>query len=499
MASSDYLLSIDQGTTGSTILLVDNCGKIVSKGYQEFTQHYPHPGWVEHDPEEIWIATQKAISEVLERTETKYNITAIGITNQRETTVVWDRKTGKAIYPAIVWQCRRTSDTCAQLNTQDHITEIVKSKTGLVIDPYFSATKVGWILDNVDGARYKAKRGELAFGTIDAWLLWKLTDGGVHKTDYTNASRTLLFNIDSLTWDDTLLDIFNIPKNILPEVCPSAYNYGKAKVQPLEQIGIMGIAGDQQAALFGQLCYKQGMVKNTYGTGCFLMLNTGTKRVESQSGLLTTLACSLNEKPVYALEGSVFIAGAAIQWLRDGLRLIESAEETEEIAMGVKDSAGVVVVPAFTGLGAPYWDAEARGAIFGLTRGTTHEHIVRATLESIAFQSADVVRAMIDDSDICLERLRVDGGAVTNNFLMQFQADLLGMDVERPTQIETTGLGAAYLAGITSGVWQNGEELVKYRNIDTIFSPQLNKEHREQKLCDWKTSIQRLTNVEIGE
>ncbi len=499
MASSSYLLSIDQGTTGSTILLVDNFGTIVSKGYREFTQHYPHPGWVEHDPEEIWIATQKAISEAIDSINNKNNITAIGITNQRETTVIWDRDTGAPIYPAIVWQCRRTSDICANLKAQDGVSEQVKSKTGLVIDPYFSATKVGWILDNVDGARDKAKRGNLAFGTIDTWLLWKLTDGRVHKTDYTNASRTLLFNIDTLTWDDTLLDIFNIPKNILPEVCPSANNFGNAKIPPLDQIPIAGIAGDQQSALFGQLCWKPGMVKNTYGTGCFLMLNTGRKRVESQSGLLTTLACSVNEKPVYALEGSVFIAGAAIQWLRDGLKLIKTAEETEKIAMGVKDSAGVVVVPAFTGVGAPYWDTEARGAIFGLTRGTTHEHIVRATLESIAFQSADVVRSMIDDSDISLERLRVDGGAVANNFLMQFQADLLGIDVERPTQIETTGLGAAYLAGITSGVWQNVEELEKYRKIDTVFSPQLNKDHREQKICDWQTSIQRLTNVTVGD
>lgn len=499
MASPTFLLSIDQGTTGSTILLVDNCGKIVSKGYQEFIQHYPHPGWVEHDPEEIWIATQKAISDVLDNNDTKKNIIAIGITNQRETTVVWDRNTGKAIYPAIVWQCRRTSDICAKLNAQDSISENVKSKTGLVIDPYFSATKVGWILDNVDGARDKANHGDLAFGTIDTWLLWKLTDGGIHKTDYTNASRTLLFNIDTLTWDDTLLDIFNIPKNILPEVCPSSYNFGTVQVQPLEQIPISGIAGDQQSALFGQLCCNPGMVKNTYGTGCFLMLNTGAKRIESQAGLITTLACSLNEKPVYALEGSVFIAGAAIQWLRDGLKLIESAEETEEIAKSVNDSGGVVVVPAFTGLGAPYWDAEARGAIFGLTRGTTHEHIVRATLESIAFQSSDVVQSMIDDSEIQLNRLRVDGGAVANNFLMQFQADLLGMDVERPTQIETTGLGAAYLAGITSGVWKNVDELEKYRNIDTVFSPQLNKDHRKQKLGDWQTSIQRLTNVAVGD
>ncbi|MCG9128213.1 glycerol kinase GlpK [Candidatus Poribacteria bacterium] len=499
MSSSSYLLSIDQGTTGTTILLVDDFGKIVSKGYQEFTQYYPYPGWVEHDPEEIWNATQKAISEVLDNTNIKNNISAIGIANQRETTVVWDRDTGTPIYPAIVWQCRRTSDICADLNAQDGISEQVKSKTGLVIDPYFSATKVAWILDNVEGARDKAKRGNLAFGTIDTWLLWKLTDGEVHKTDYTNASRTLLFNIDTLTWDDTLLDIFNISKNILPDVCPSAYNFGNVKVHPLHNIPIAGIAGDQQSALFGQLCWKPGMLKNTYGTGCFLMLNTGTKRIESQNGLLTTLACSLNEKPVYALEGSVFIAGAAIQWLRDGLRLINSAAETEEIAKSVNDSAGVVVVPAFTGLGAPYWDADARGAIFGLTRGTTHEHIVRATLESIAFQSTDVVRSMIDDSEICFEQLRVDGGAVANNFLMQFQADLLDMDVERPIQIETTGLGAAYLAGISSGVWNNVEELEKYRKIDTVFNPEMNKEHREQKISDWQTSIQRLTNVTVGD
>lgn len=499
MSSSAYILSIDQGTTGSTILLVDVHGNIASQGYREFTQHYPHPGWVEHDPEEIWIATQNAISDVLDQTDKKSSIASIGITNQRETTVVWDRKTGKPIYPAIVWQCRRTAGVCAELNAKDGIPAQVKAKTGLVIDPYFSATKVTWILDHVNGAREKAKQGELAFGTIDTWLLWKLTHGDIHRTDYTNASRTLLFNIDTLSWDDALLDIFNIPKAILPEVCPSAYNFGNARFPLLEHIPIAGIAGDQQSALFGQHCWKPGMAKNTYGTGCFLMLNTSTKRVESQAGMLTTLACSLNEKPVYALEGSVFIAGAAIQWLRDGLKLIESAEETEYIAESVADSAGVVVVPAFTGLGAPYWDSGVRGAIFGLTRGTTHKHIVRATLESVAYQSADVVSAMIEDSGIPLNRLRVDGGAVANNFLMQFQADILGIDVERPTQIETTGLGAAYLAGITIGVWKSLDELETHRDIDTVFSPQMDAYQRKQKLTIWHKAIQRLTIAANGE
>ncbi len=493
MSSPAYILSIDQGTTGSTVLLVDAQGNIVSQRYQEFDQHYPHPGWVEHDPDEIWDVTQTAITDVLQESGIKGNILAIGITNQRETTVVWDRKTGKPIHPAIVWQCRRTTDICTYLNSQKGVAAHVKAKTGLVIDPYFSATKVAWILDKVSGARKKAERGELAFGTIDTWLLWKLTNGTVHKTDYTNASRTLLFNIDTFSWDETLLEIFNVPKAILPEVCPSASRFGAAKIPLLAEIPIAGIAGDQQSALFGQLCLKPGMAKNTYGTGCFLMLNTGTNRVESKSGLLTTLACSLDEKPMYALEGSVFIAGAAVQWLRDGLQIIESAEETEIIANRVDDSAGTIVVPAFTGLGAPYWNAEVRGAIFGLTRGTIREHIVRATLESIAYQSADVVSAMLGDAGPSLERLRVDGGAVANNFLMQFQADILGIDVERPERIETTGLGAAYLAGITMGVWKDIDELENHRKIDRLFSPQLNAQQRNEKLAGWRGAIQRLS------
>lgn len=492
MSSSIHILSIDQGTTGSTVLLVDSDGNIVSQGYREFTQYYPQPGWVEHNPEEIWDATINVIEDVLENADTDCKIAAIGITNQRETTVVWDRTTGIPVYPAIVWQCRRTADLCNKLKADIGFVSQVNAKTGLVIDPYFSATKIAWILDNVDGAREKAERGELAFGTIDSWLLWKLTDGVEHKTDYTNASRTLLFNIQDMKWDDSLLKTFNIPKSILPEVCPSISDYGKVKIPILEGIPICGIAGDQQSALFGQLCTRPGMVKNTYGTGCFLMLNTGSERVESKSGLLTTLACSINEDAVYALEGSVFVAGAAVQWLRDGLQIIESAEETEKIAQQVEDTAGVIVVPAFTGLGAPHWKTDVRGAIFGLTRGTTQEHIVRATLESIALQSAEVVNAMMRDAGTSVKRLRVDGGAVANNFLMQFQADILGIVVERPERIETTGLGAAYLAGICSGVWQDVDKLESHRSVNTVFNPQIDSNQRDQKLIEWRNAIRKL-------
>ena len=512
MPNTACILSIDQGTTGTTALLVDVQGNIIAQGYQEFTQHYPHPGWVEHDPEEIWNATLQAIDALFEK-ENALNIVAIGIANQRETTLVWDRKTGKPIYPAIVWQCRRTADECALLEKQG-VAEEIKAKTGLVIDAYFSGTKVAWILDHVSGARERAERGELAFGTIDTWLLWKLTDGAVHKTDYTNASRTLLFNINTLSWDETLLAILNVPKAILPEVCPSASNFGTAsffrnfwfetfgKNISLDGIPITGIAGDQQAALFGQLCLKPGMAKNTYGTGCFLMLNTGTEKVSTKTGLLTTLACSLDETPVYALEGSVFVAGAAVQWLRDGISIIESASETEEMATRIPDAGGVVVVPAFTGLGAPYWDPDARGAILGLTRGSTRDQIVRATLESIAYQSADVVVAMSTDAGMTLDQLRVDGGAAANNFLMQFQADILGMNVERPAQIESTGLGATYLAGITAGVWRDVEELEANRSAQAKregstfkarrFSPQIDATQRNEKLAQWKKAVQRV-------
>ena len=512
MPNTACILSIDQGTTGTTALLVDVQGNIIAQGYQEFTQHYPHPGWVEHDPEEIWNATLQAIDALFAK-ENALNIVAIGIANQRETTIVWDRKTGKPIYPAIVWQCRRTADTCVRLEKQG-VAEEIQAKTGLVLDAYFSGTKVAWILDHVSGARERAERGELAFGTVDTWLLWKLTDGAVHKTDYTNASRTLLFNINTLSWDETLLKILNVPKAILPEVCPSASNFGTAsfyrnfwfetfgKNISLDGIPITGIAGDQQAALFGQLCLKPGMAKNTYGTGCFLMLNTGTEKVSTKTGLLTTLACSLDETPVYALEGSVFVAGAAVQWLRDGISIIESASETEEMATRIPDAGGVFVVPAFTGLGAPYWDPDARGAILGLTRGSTRDQIVRATLESIAYQSADVVVAMSTDAGMTLDQLRVDGGAAANDFLMQFQADILGMNVERPAQIESTGLGATYLAGITAGVWRDVEELEANRSAQAKregsafkarrFSPQIDATQRNEKLAQWKKAVQRV-------
>ena len=512
MPNTACILSIDQGTTGTTALLVDVRGNIIAQGYQEFTQYYPQPGWVEHDPEEIWNATLQAIDALFAK-ENALNIVAIGIANQRETTLVWDRKTGKPIHPAIVWQCRRTADKCALLEKQGVAAEI-KAKTGLVIDAYFSGTKVAWILDHVSGARERAERGELAFGTVDTWLLWKLTDGAVHKTDYTNASRTLLFNINTLSWDETLLEILNVPKAILPEVCPSASNFGTAsfyrnfwletfgKNISLDGIPITGIAGDQQAALFGQLCIKPGMAKNTYGTGCFLMLNTGAEKVSTKTGLLTTLACSLDENPVYALEGSVFVAGAAVQWLRDGIAIIKSASETEEIASRIPDSGEVFVVPAFTGLGAPYWDSDARGAILGLTRGSTREQIIRATLESVAYQSADVVRAMLTDAEMTLEQLRVDGGAAANNFLMQFQADILGINVERPAQIESTGLGATYLAGITAGVWNDIEELEANRAEQArlegsvlkarVFSPQIDAKQRNEKLAQWKKAVQRI-------
>ena len=511
MPNTACILSIDQGTTGTTALLVDRQGNIVAKGYREFTQYYPRPGWVEHNPEEIWNATLQAIDALFE--DQTPNIVALGIANQRETTLIWNRRTGKPIYPAIVWQCRRTAERCDALAEQG-FSEEIKRKTGLVLDAYFSATKVAWILDNVSGAREQAERGDLAFGTVDTWLLWKLTDGAVHKTDYTNASRTLLFNIDTLSWDETLLEIFNVPKTILPEVFLSANNFGTASFYRnfwletfdknicLDGIPIAGIAGDQQAALFGQLCTRPGMAKNTYGTGCFLMLNTGCEKVETDSGLLTTLACSLDESPVYALEGSVFVAGAAVQWLRDGLQIIGNASETEEIASGIPDTGGVFVVPAFTGLGAPYWNAEARGAILGLTRGSTREHIIRATLESIAYQSADVVTAMLTDGGMTIDRLRVDGGATANDFLMQFQADILGIDVERPVQIESTGLGAAYLAGITTGFWSDVEELEARRSAQTttadnvpttcVFSPRIDTDERNRKLEQWKRAVERV-------
>ena len=489
-----YVLSIDQGTTGSTVLLVDSHGEIVARSYQELRQHYPRPGWIEQNPVEIWEKTFYAIHEVVDNCEISANaIAAIGITNQRETTILWERDTGKPIYPAIVWQCRRTMDECNELKDLG-LEDGIRTKTGLVLDPYFSATKIAWILNRVDGAYEQAESGNIAFGTVDTWLLWNLTGGVVHATDYTNASRTLLYNIERLAWDDELLDIFRIPKEILPEVGRSTRVFGAVNdVHPaLNGIPIAAIAGDQQAALFGQLCTEPGMAKNTYGTGCFLMLNTGEERVHSDAGLLTTLACSFDDQPVYALEGSVFVAGAAVQWLRDGIEIVGSAAETEAIATSVEDTAGVVVVPAFTGLGAPYWNANAKGAITGLTRGTTRSHIVRATLESIAFQTADLVDAMTREFGAADSRLRVDGGAAENNFLMQFQADILGMDVERPQQIESTGLGAAFLAGLTCGVWGRVEELQSSRKVDRVFSSNMSDAERREKLAVWKDAIRRV-------
>ena len=488
-----YILSIDQGTTGTTILLMDAKGEIVGKESREFTQYYPKPGWVEHDAIEIWEVTCQVVVDLVSAYNAKNQIIAIGVTNQRETTVIWDRRTGNPIHPAIVWQCRRTSEICSDLKKQG-LEEKIKSKTGLVTDPYFSSTKVLWILDQVDNARSLADQGYLAFGTIDSWLLWNLTDGTSHATDQTNASRTMLFNINTLQWDEELLEIFQVPVSILPEVQPSSNIFGTTKGLEFlpDSIPISGMAGDQQAALFGQLCTQSGVAKNTYGTGCFLLLNTGDQPIQSESGLLTTLACSLDQKPTYALEGSVFIAGAAIQWLRDELHFVDSAAETEVLAESLNDSDGVFVVPAFTGLGAPYWDPNAKGAILGLTRGTTPSHIVRASLESIAFQSADLVEAMIYDAGLQLHQLRVDGGAASNNFLMQFQADLLGVDIERPCHIETTAIGAAYLAGLGVGLWGNIDELELHRQVDRVFSPQMSELQRQDKLSAWRNAVKRV-------
>ena len=488
-AATTFILAIDQGTTSTTTMLVDGRGRIVAQQCMEFSPNYPQPSWVECDAEAIWHVTQQAISKTLAQKPVRAKVVAVGITNQRETTIVWERQTGKPIHPAIVWQCRRTADVCADLKQQG-VEEMVRHKTGLLLDPYFSATKIAWLLDHVEGARQRAERGELACGTVDTWLLWQLTGGQEHKTDYTNASRTLLFDIDRLTWDSELLDVLRVPAALLPVPCPSASIFGQVKGGELDGVPIAGIAGDQQAALFGQLCWEAGTAKNTYGTGCFFVLNTGTQRVHSQAGLLTTLACSLNStQPTYALEGSIFVAGAAVQWLRDGLQIITTAAETAAIASTVPDTAGVVVVPAFTGLGAPYWDATARGAILGLTRGTQRAHIVRATLEAIALQVADIAVAMASDAGLTLQRLRVDGGAAANDFLMQLQADVLGLEVERPQYTETTALGAAYLAGLTTEVWQDATTLAKHRQVERVFAPQLDAAARQQKLAAWQAAV----------
>jgi glycerol kinase len=459
---------------------------------QEFPQIYPRPGWVEHDPYDI-LESQVSVAKKLLRTVNvePNQIAAIGITNQRETTIVWDKKTGKPVYNAIVWQCRRTASMCDELKAQG-LADLIKRKTGLVIDAYFSATKLKWILQNVPGVLEKAKKGEIAFGTVDSWLIWNLTGGKVHATDVSNASRTMLFNVSDLRWDEELLDMFNVPRSALPQVFPSSHIYGVTDKDIFGvEIPIAADIGDQQAALFGQMCVRAGMVKNTYGTGCFILMNIGDKPIFSRSGLLTTVAWKLKDEVCYALEGSVFIAGAAIQWLRDELRMVESAQETEQMALSVPNSAGVYVVPAFVGLGAPYWDMYARGAIFGLTRGSKKEHIVRAVLESIAYQTRDVVEVMCEECQTELKTLRVDGGASKNNFLMQFQADILNVPVERPKVNETTALGTAYLAGLAVGYWESMEQIESQWQLDRKFVPNMDEKEREELYKGWRKAVER--------
>ncbi len=486
-----YILAIDQGTTSSRAIIFDKDGEIISSAQKEFTQYYPKAGWVEHDANEIWISVVSVYMEALMKASLKAcQIAAIGITNQRETAVVWDKMTGVPIYNAICWQSRQTVEICDRLR-EDGYEDLIREKTGLLIDPYFSGTKIKWILDNVDGARQRAENGELLFGTIDSWLVYKLSGGQTHVTDYSNASRTLLYNIHELKWDDELLEIMDVPRSMLPEVKPSSCVYAHTVKYHFNnsEVPIAGIAGDQQAALFGQMCFKEGMAKNTYGTGCFLLMNTGDKPVNSKHGLLTTIAWGLDGKVEYALEGSVFVAGSALQWLRDGLRMIDTAPESEEIAAKVSSSEGVYVVPAFVGLGAPYWDDKARGAVFGITRGTSKEHFVRATLESIAYQSRDIIEAMEKDSGIYLSTLKVDGGAVKNNLLMQFQADILDVPVERPVVNETTALGAAYLAGLAVGFYKSKDELLDNYKKDRLFIPSLEENIKEELYSGWKRAV----------
>ena len=486
-----FVIALDQGTTSSRCLLFDRQQNIVGLAQKEFTQHYPHPGWVEHDPMEIYSSQYGVLMEVLAQSGIDVReIAGIGITNQRETAILWDRETGRPVCNAIVWQCRRTAEYCEQLKQDTAFTRYVKEHTGLLIDAYFSATKIRWMLDNVHGAREKAEAGQLLFGTVDTWLIWKLTGGRVHVTDYTNASRTMLYDIRNLCWDKTICDRLGIPMNILPRVHTSSEVYGTVNIQGVE-VPIAGIAGDQQAALFGQTCFEPGEAKNTYGTGCFLLMNTGERMVDSKNGLLTTLAASVGGRVQYALEGSVFVGGAVVQWLRDELHLITEASDTEYFAQKVQDSAGVYVVPAFTGLGAPYWDMYARGAILGLTRGAGRNHIIRAALESIAYQTGDVLHAMEEDTGIPLKELRVDGGASANNFLMQFQADIVGRTIRRPMIRETTALGAAYLAGLATGVWDSLEDIRSQWTLDRLYTPQMAPARREQLCAGWRKAVSR--------
>ena len=488
-----YVLAIDQGTTGSTVLILDRSGTPVGRAYSEFRQIYPRPGWVEHDAEEIWDVTLGVIRNALQESGiAAKELVAIGITNQRETTVIWDAKSGKPIHNAIVWQCRRTAPACNELRRQGR-EAFFRERTGLVLDAYFSGTKVQWLLDNVPEARRKAEQGDLLFGTIDSWLIWKLSGGRTHATDYTNASRTLLYNIHQKKWDQEILSVLGIPAAILPQVLPSSGIFGQTAPEPpfAAIIPIAGVAGDQQAALFGQGCWQPGMVKNTYGTGAFMLVYTGDQAIRSEKGLLTTMACSPEGGPAYAMEGSIFIAGAAIQWLRDELKILKTAAESERLARSVPDSQGVYVVPAFVGLGAPYWDMDARGAILGLTRGAGQAHIARATLEAIAYQCKDVVEVMSKESGMPIREMRVDGGACANDFLMQFQADILNVQVNRPVQIDTTAMGAAFLAGLGVGFWKGADELVRARKVDRAFVPEMAEEERKRLYGGWKEAVAR--------
>ena len=487
--ASQYIIALDQGTTSSRAVLFDELGQIKGIAQQEFRQIFPQSGWVEHDPNEIWNTQYEVLLKVIrENNVSPSTIAAIGITNQRETTVIWDRKTGEPVYNAIVWQDKRTAYICEDLKTRG-LTDYVRTNTGLVIDSYFSATKIKWILDHVDGAKSRAQKGDLAFGTIDTWLIWKLTGGKVHVTDYSNASRTMLYNIRGLKWDEKLVNELEIPAALLPEVKPSSGRFGSWMFNGVE-IPIAGVAGDQQAALFGQACFEPGMAKNTYGTGCFMLMNTGTNIQLSKNGLITTIAWGLDGKVEYALEGSVFIAGAAVQWLRDSMHLIDQSKDSEYFAAKALGSNEVYVVPAFAGLGAPYWDMYARGAIFGLTRDTGKDHIIKATLESLAFQTKDILNAMQDDAGLKLASLKVDGGACANNILMQFQADILGTEVERPVVIESTALGAAYLAGIHIGLWKKGD-ILKNRKIQKRFAPMMEEQTRSKLYKGWKKAVER--------
>ena len=486
-----YIIALDQGTTSSRCILFDREQNIVEMAQKEFTQHYPHPGWVEHDPMEIYSSQYGVLMEVLAKSGVDVReVAGIGITYQRETTIVWDKPTGRPVYNAIVWQCRRTAPLCEELKADRDFTAYVKDHTGLLVDAYFSATKIRWILDNVPGAREKAGAGELLFGTVDSWLIWKLTGGAVHVTDYTNASRTMLYNIRDLCWDKRICDRLGIPACMLPEVRNCSEIYGTMNIQGVE-VPIAGIAGDQQAALFGQTCFEPGEAKNTYGTGCFLLMNTGSRLYQSKNGLLSTIAIGLDGRVQYALEGSVFVGGAVVQWLRDELHLITESADTEYFARKVRDNGGVYVVPAFTGLGAPYWDMYARGAIFGLTRGTGRNHIIRAALESIAYQTCDVLHAMEEDTGLPLRELRVDGGASANNFLMQFQADIVDRTIRRPMIRETTALGAAYLAGLATGVWRDLDDIRSQWTLDRLYEPQMPAGQRETLLAGWHKAVGR--------